>query len=125
MRPGLTARVALVIEDEWLVRDQIVGELTAQGWLVVGIATGEDALALLADHHVDVVFTDIRLAGSISGWDVAEALRAVKPGLPVIYTSGNAPDQSRRVAGSLFFDKPYDTAEVVRACHRLTAGAPC
>jgi CheY-like chemotaxis protein len=121
MRACRTARVALVIEDEWLVRANIVSELKERGWAVVETATGEDALALLADREVDVVLTDIQLAGPMNGWDVAHALRTAKPGLPVIYASANASDPLRRVEGSLFFGKPYDPADVVAACHRLTA----
>jgi CheY-like chemotaxis protein len=121
MRACPTARVALVIEDEWLVRNGIVSELKARGWTVVETATGEEALALLADREVDVVLTDIQLAGPMNGWDVAHALRTAKPDLPVIYASANAPDPTRRVGGSLFFGKPYDPAEIVDACHRLIA----
>ena len=116
-----TARVALVIEDEWLVRNNIVNELRESGWTVVETATGEEALALLAGREVDVVLTDIQLAGPMTGWEVAHAVRMAKPDLPVIYASANASDPSRRVEGSLFFGKPYDPEEIVDACHRLTA----
>ena len=58
------ARVALVVEDEWIVRDDIVSELKAQGWTVVEAATGEEALLLLAAREVHVLLTDIQLAGS-------------------------------------------------------------
>jgi CheY-like chemotaxis protein len=116
-----TPRVALVIEDEWLLRAAIVSELKESGWTVVETATGEDALALLAGCEFDLVLTDIQLAGPMNGWDVAHAVRNVKPDVPVIYASAYAPDPLRRVEGSLFFDKPYDPAEIVEACHRLTA----
>jgi CheY-like chemotaxis protein len=115
------SRVALVVEDEWIVRAHIVSELEAQGWTVVETATGEDALALLADREVHVLLTDIQLAGSMSGWEVARAVRAAIPRLPVIYASGNMQDPSQRVDGSLFFPKPYDLADVVAACHKLIA----
>ena len=114
------ARVALVVEDEWIVRNNIVNELRESGWTVVETATGEEALALLADREVDVVLTDIQLAGPMTGWDVAHAARTAKPDLPIIYASANVPDPLRRVEGSLFFGKPYDAAEIVDACHRLT-----
>jgi CheY-like chemotaxis protein len=78
---------------------------------------------LLAGCEVDVVLTDIQLAGPMNGWQVAHAARTAKPGLPVIYASANAPDPLRRVEGSLFFDKPYDPVQIVEACHRLTAAA--
>jgi two-component system cell cycle sensor histidine kinase/response regulator CckA len=101
-------RVALVVEDEWLVRDHIAYELKARGWSVVASATGEEALALLAGREVDVLLTDIQLVGPMNGWEVAHAVRPLSPDLPVIYASGNAPDPKLRVEGSLFFSKPYD-----------------
>jgi CheY-like chemotaxis protein len=121
MRACPTTRVALVIEDEWLVRATIVSELKERGWTVVETATGEDALALLAGCEVDVVLTDIQLAGPMDGWQVAHAVRTANPGLPVIYASANASDPLRRVAGSMFFGKPYDPVDVVAACHCLTS----
>ena len=121
MRACPTTRVALVIEDEWLVRNNIVNELKERGWTVVETATGEEALALLAGREVDVVLTDIQLAGPMTGWDVAHAVRIAKPDLPIIYASANVPDPLRRVEGSLFFGKPYDPEEIVAACRQLTA----
>jgi CheY-like chemotaxis protein len=121
MRADPATRVALVVEDEWILRATIVSELRARGWSVVDTATGEAALALVAQHRVDVLVTDIQLAGPMNGWEVAHAVRATKPDVSVIYASANAPDASRRVEGSLFFDKPYDPADIVEACRRLTA----
>ena len=115
------ARVALVVEDEWLVRDNIVSELEAQGWTVVETTTGEGAVALFAGREVHVLLTDIQLAGAMSGWDVAHAVRTANPELPVIYASGNTADPTQQVEGSIFFNKPYDPADVVAACHRLVA----
>lgn len=116
-----TPRVVLVVEDEWLVRDAIVQALRDAGWQVLEASKAEDAIALLrAGYNVDVVFTDIQLAGQLCGWDVAEQFRAVREDAPVIYASGNSADRSRRVAGSLFFNKPYQPAEIVEACHRLS-----
>ena len=121
MRAYPTTRVALVVEDEWLVRNNVVNELRESGWTVVETATGEEALALLADREVDVVLTDIQLAGPMTGWDVAHAARAAKPNLPVIYASANASDPLRRVEGSLFFGKTYNPEQIVEACQRLDA----
>jgi CheY-like chemotaxis protein len=68
---------------------------------------------------VHVLITDIHLNDTADGWDVAEAFRAARDDIPVIYTSGNAHDQTRSVPNSLFFNKPYRPAEVVRACRQL------
>lgn len=119
MRAHATTRVALVVEDDVIVRCDIVDELHSHGWLVLETASGEEALALLRDHDVDVVFTDIQLAGHVNGWDVGRVSRETQGDLPIIYTSGNGSDPTRRVDGSLFFSKPYDSAKVVEACHTL------
>src|SRR5471032_3325156 len=112
--PGATrARTALVVEDEALVRCDIVQSLQSDGWQVLETASGEMAIDFLALHHVDVVFTDIQLAGALSGWEVAEIARKVHPGVHVIYASGNAPDRQRQLEGTVFFDKPYVPDRVV------------
>ena len=121
MSSSSTSRVALVVEDEWLLRDVIAEALRCAGWVVLETSTAEDAIALIrAGHRIDLVFTDIQLAGVQCGWDLAEQCRAVQPELPIIYASGNAADRSRRVAGSLFFDKPYQPEKIVEACRRLS-----
>ena len=115
-----TSRVILVVEDEWAVRCVIAEDLRSAGWHVLEASTAEGAIACLeTGHRVDVVFTDIQLAGALSGWDVAEQFRAARADVPIIYTSGNSVDRSRRVADSLFFDKPYSSDTVVEACEKL------
>jgi CheY-like chemotaxis protein len=114
-----TPMVVLVVEDEWLLRDAIVHELRNAGCEVVESGTAEEAIAhARAGRRIDVVFTDIQLVGKLDGWDVAEQFRAVRADVPIIYTSGNSVDRARRVADSLFFDKPYDAAAIVRACRQ-------
>ena len=113
--------LVLVIDDEWLIRSDIVEAFSGDGWLVVEAGSGEEALRLLDDRRLDALFTDIQLKGALTGWDVADALRERWPDLAVIYTSGNAADRTRRVDGSRFFDKPYNSAEVVRETNELAA----
>src|SRR5829696_926234 len=81
----------LVVEDEWLVRELIVGELLDAGFDVVEAESGEAALARYHEHNPDVLFTDIRLPGQIDGWDVAERCRASNSDLPVVYATGYSP----------------------------------
>ena len=66
-----------------------------------------------------MVFTDINLAGMVNGWDVADCFRIGRPNAPVLYASGKAIDRQRCVPGSVFFAKPYDSAEIVEACEQL------
>ena len=114
-----SARVVLVVEDEAFVRAAIAEEFRRYGWHVLEAASGEQAVALMSQNHIDIVFTDIQLAGIMSGWDTAEALRETLPAMPVLYTSGNACEPERQVVGSLFIGKPYEAGFIIEACHNL------
>lgn len=114
-----TPFVALVVEDEWLVRSDIVDELKAHGLRVLEASTGEAALNLFDMSRIDLLFTDIQLGGALNGWDVAEALRGMWPDLAVIYTSGNCADRSRQVSGGIFINKPYNASKIAETCNEL------
>ena len=44
--------VVLVVEDEPILRLSVESELTARGWPVAAVATGEDALALTKERDI-------------------------------------------------------------------------
>jgi CheY-like chemotaxis protein len=120
---GAHSPVVLVIEDELFLRLNIVSCLQEAGYAVVEAVTGEEAIALChSDTSIDVVFTDVNLGGYASGWDVAECFRTVRPGVPVVYTSGRSLDAGRCVGDSTFVPKPYRESDILNACQRLTAG---
>lgn len=97
----------MVVEDEWLVRMEIADALTEAGWTVVEAATGEVAITVLEQApRIDLLVTDIRLTGPVTGWDVAEKYRAARSDVVVIYCSGNPTDKARQVEGSVFLPKP-------------------
>jgi CheY-like chemotaxis protein len=115
------ARVVLVVEDEFLLRCSITESLREVGYTVLETASGEEALALSqSGMSIDIVFTDINLIGAITGWDVAESLRAAAPSMSVLYTSGEAVDPARCVSDSMLIAKPYLHGDVLEACQRLS-----
>jgi CheY-like chemotaxis protein len=119
---GAHSPVVLVIEDELFLRLNIVSCLQEAGYAVVEAVTGEEAIALChSDASIDIVFTDVNLGGYASGWDVAECFRTVRPGVPVVYTSGRSLDAGRCVGGGTFVPKPYRESDILKACRRLTA----
>jgi DNA-binding response OmpR family regulator len=111
--------VALVVEDDWLLRDELASHLREAGWTVQEASTAEGAMMLLDRERIDILITDIGLGGYMSGWDVAEAFRAARPEMPVVYTSGNTIEPRRQVPDSVFLRKPYDPNAVLEACRRL------
>ncbi len=108
----------LVVEDEVLSRLDLVETLRSASYEVLEASNAHEALGYLR-QRVDVVITDIHLGGGLTGWDVAEEFRAARSGIPIIYTSGNAVDGARKVSGSVFFGKPFRTADILRVCREL------
>jgi CheY-like chemotaxis protein len=95
-----------------------------QGWCVLETAIGAGALLMLREvNRVDLLFTDINLADTVTGWDVAEARRVAHPDPAVIYASGAPEDHARLVPGSIFLPKPVFPKDIMVACSRLMAVA--
>ena len=113
----------LVVEDEPLVRMLMVEALVDEGFEVIECATGEQALAECRRGVADVLFTDIRLPGEVTGWDIAEVCRDIHPQLPVIYATGYSHVSARPVPGSIWFQKPYRIEHVMAAIRALQARA--
>lgn len=110
----------LVVEDEWLLRMELADELQAAGWKVLEAASGEDALALLAQApRPDFLITDIRLGGASDGWDVADAFRKRNLDGAVIYVSANPDLAARRARGSVFLGKPVEMRALLATCDAL------
>ena len=117
---ALENRTVLVVEDEWLVRMELVAAFEDQGCIVVESPSAEDALALLrGSSRIDLMVTDIRLSGPMTGWDLAPEARLLRPDIAVIYVSANPPAIGRDVAGSVFIDKPALVGQVLGAASRL------
>jgi PAS domain S-box-containing protein len=110
----------LIAEDDPFVRSSVILRVEALGYQVVAAVNGNDAIAKLrARPDIDMLFTDIVMPG-MSGWELADLARLIRPGLPVVFSSGYAletlADQGRAHAHSIFLTKPYRKSELA---HRL------
>jgi CheY-like chemotaxis protein len=114
--------VVLVVEDDFFLRWNLADHLREAGYLVKEAESAQRAIEFCHDGtRIDLLITDIQLSGRGSGWDVAEAFRALWEQIPVIYASGYASEPARPVANSVFFNKPYEPTKIVKACQQLTA----
>jgi CheY-like chemotaxis protein len=120
---ALEAKTILVVEDEALVRELIVDELDDAGYLVLEAVTADEALEILDMRRVSLLFTDIRMPGSMDGWTLAEEARRRVPALPVIYTSGYSEERPRLVPQSIYLKKPYRASQVLAAIEKLSGEA--
>jgi CheY-like chemotaxis protein len=92
--------------------------LEASGHQVVVLTDGAEAIARVQKEAFDVVFTDLAMP-RVSGWDVAHAVKASAPGVPVFLVTGFGVELSpaeRRAHGvAEVFSKPLRIEDVTRA----------
>jgi nitrogen-specific signal transduction histidine kinase len=102
----------LIVEDDPFVRSLGVMRLESLGYSVVAAVDGHDALRKLRSGiDVDILFTDIVMPGGINGWELADLAKQIRPGLPVLLTSGYALEtlvqQGRLPPSAMVLTKPY------------------
>ena len=87
-RRGPSRRV-LLVEDDASVGEMVEAMLADLGHEVVRAEAAAPALAILArPDRIDLMVTDLIMPGGMNGVALAHAAVALRPGLPVILTSG-------------------------------------
>jgi CheY-like chemotaxis protein len=121
----------LVVEDDELVRTHVTAQLRDLGYRVVAVKNGPEALeALRQIADIDLLFTDVVMPGGLNGRQLAEQAVRLRPGLPVLFTSGYTENaivhHGRLDPGVNLLNKPYrrrDLATKVRKALSPDAGA--
>ena len=117
----------LVIDDEEFVRETLGEMLADLNHEVVITDSGRAAVEKIREREFDVVFTDLAMP-EMDGWETARAIRALKPGLPVVLVTGygataQAPSGELDLVAGII-GKPFDfdqvTATIVRVCEKAS-----
>ncbi len=118
------SEVILVVDDEEALLDVASTILEELGYQVLQAKDGNEALQLLnSDQRIDLLFSDIVMPGGVSGLDLKEQAMTIRPGMPVLLTSGNtgiAVDNPADIeARDRILPKPYDFAELAMRIREL------
>ncbi|MFB6451597.1 PAS domain S-box protein [Bradyrhizobium tunisiense] len=118
----------LIAEDDPFVRSSVVRRVEALGYRVVAAVNGKEALQQLhTDPSIDMLFTDIVMPGGMNGWELSDQARRIRPGLPVLFTSGYAletlVEQGRAPAQAIVLTKPYRKIELAQRLRDAFAAA--
>jgi len=108
----------LVVEDDEEQRELVTMLLEECDMAVIQCETAESAEAVLekVGGNLSMIFTDINLAGDMSGTELAELAKARFPDMTVIVTSGShAPVLP---AGAMFMQKPWRALDILREAER-------
>jgi len=110
----------LVVEDEVPLRRIVEGALRRCGYTVLVAGSGREALAIWERHRdeIDLVLTDMVMPEGMSGGELVDRLRAEKPDLAAIFSSGYSPElvgaTGRFREGTDFLQKPFDLDSLSR-----------
>jgi CheY-like chemotaxis protein len=93
----------------------IADELRNAGYTVIEASTAHEALELLRQKSVDVrlVFSDVRMPGTMDGTALARLVQNEFPAIKIMLTSGNLTglDGAKHHG---FFLKPYDATRIIK-----------
>lgn len=119
----------LVVDDDPKILKAIEQALTQEGFRVLGVATGEEALPVAESARPDLIILDVMLPG-VDGFQVCGRLRA-RGDVPILVLSARG-DESDKVVGFKlgcddYLTKPFSLSELVlrvRAILRRSRTAP-
>lgn len=108
----------LVVEDEPSLRDLNEKRLQKMGYATLAVDTGVAARDVLAsDEPVDIVFSDVVMPGGISGFDLVDIVRDLRPGTPIVLCTGYVDEASPTIAREPFkiLRKPFSNQDLAAA----------
>jgi len=116
-----TKPVVLVVEDEILIRMDVVEQLGAKGYILIEACNAREALdAIGAAERVDLLFTDVDMPGDLDGIMLAREVARSWPKICIIVTSGKSPIAAERLPPHCrFYAKPYETDAIHAAMREM------
>jgi two-component system response regulator ResD len=109
------AGTVLLVEDEPSVGELVRGYLMRNGYRVVWVRSGEEALVELDRHRVRIVLLDIGLPGK-DGFDVCREMRT-RSNVPILMLTARDEEPDRivglEVGADDYLTKPFSPRELV------------
>jgi signal transduction histidine kinase len=109
----------LIVEDDALVREYVVTQMSRFGYHTLTASNAAEGLAIVnGAERIDLLFTDVIIPGGMNGRQLATEALKRRPGLKVLYTSGYTENaivhHGRLDAGVLLLPKPYLSSDLAR-----------
>ncbi len=130
--PAPTPKRILLVDEDRAVAGSTAGLLTKAGHEVVVTYSGREAVRRLHSEDFDLVISDLGMP-EMDGWEVAAAVKALKPWVPVILATGWAFEiddtEARKQGVDAVLRKPFSLDEILGAIasvagHRQAAPPP-
>jgi len=112
----------LLVDDDRTVRDSLNDVLLAEGYLIIPVEDGQQALDLANTSPVDLVLLDLNMPVK-NGWDTFERLTAEHPLIPIIIATAR-PNQlftALNAGVGALLEKPMEIRTLLRTMEKLLA----
>jgi CheY-like chemotaxis protein len=121
---GRDGEIVLLVEDDAAVRELNAGMLRELNYAVIEAEDAARALQLIEMvPNIGLLFTDVGLPGGVTGRQLAEAARRLRPELRVLFTSGYARNaivhHGRLDPGIDLISKPFSAAALASKIREL------
>jgi DNA-binding NtrC family response regulator len=119
-KQGVAKPTALVVEDDQDQRELVSFLLEECDMAVIQCESAELAEAVLerVGGSLSMIFTDVKLAGNMSGAELAALAKDRFPDMTVIVTSGS--EAPALPAGAMFMQKPWRALDILREAERAS-----
>ena len=117
------SKVVLVVDDEVFARLFAVQIFLDEGFTVLEAADAHEGLAVLEDNDdVSLLFTDLSMPGTMDGMGLIEKVRADRPDICLVATSGLvSPTPDKFEGGGRFLPKPYTAHALMETIRQVSA----
>ncbi len=106
----------LLVEDEQSLREAIQLNLSLEGYDVITVSNGYDALETHSGQHFDLILLDIMLPG-IDGFEVCQRVRLSDANTPIIFLTAKDTPEDRirglRIGADDYMQKPFHLEELL------------
>lgn len=109
--------IALVVDDEPLIRMDTADIISDAGYHVVEASTADEAFAFLEKYSsLQLLFTDVQTGGELDGFELARKVSARWPNIEVVVASGaRIPKEGELPTNATFIQKPFSAETVLEA----------
>jgi DNA-binding response OmpR family regulator len=118
----------LVVDDDRVIQQLIEVNLELEGYVVVKASNGEEALAMFASEHPDLVILDVMMP-KLNGKDVCRKLKSdpVSAKTPIIFLSARAQEMDveagLELGADAYVTKPFDPSTLLETVSSLLGDA--
>lgn len=117
----MAGETVLIVDDEEGIRETLSGILEDEGYNVISVSSGEDALLSVKEHFPDIIFLDVWLP-EMDGLETLSRLKEMKLDVPVVMVSGHGNIElavkATRLGAYDFLEKPLSLEKVLIVAKR-------